>query len=156
MRIAGLADFTDPGNQPGGSTTYADLASYSGDAVTVANNGNGYLTWDTLGSGVELLDRTDPAAPLVLVEGIYAVTANVTVEPITAAGYIVIELHLDHQGQDAVTVMEAFVPNGGWGISVTNTYFVPEGGEVAVRVRNFDGVASRDFTLLEALVQRTS
>lgn len=135
----------------------SNRSSYLGDPVAIPNNGMRSLTWDTLGSGQELLDRTNREWPTVKVAGRYAVTAIVAFEDeAIAVGRFHATLHLDQLHEDAVSEETKSEPtvDGRIVVSLTVTYFVPAGGVISVDVRNFDGALARTFLLREALIQR--
>ncbi len=53
-----------------------EQATYSGAFVTVPDGSGANLTVDNLDSGTDLLDRSDPANPTYLADGVYALTAQ--------------------------------------------------------------------------------
>ena len=143
----------------GGRTTYASRAEYIGNPVAIANDVQGYLTWDTLGDGVELLNRTSLNNPTVLASGIYAVTASASAQAfLTAGGGFKFILHLGFTGEDAVSTSLGGPQNASeFALAAGScSFYVPAGGVLALEVVNRDGVASRSFALLEASVQLLS
>lgn len=134
----------------------ANSASYSGSAVSIpAASSNEFLTWDTLGAGDELFDRSNPTEPEVLQGGIYAVTVSIqSFFDFSTGGGCHITVHLDFRGEDSVC--EATVSGAAVDFNVVtclnNTYYVPTGGVIAATVRNLEP-SSRDYWIREALVQ---
>jgi len=162
LKITGLADGVDPQDaatvaQTGGSAV-TSRAEYGGNSVTIANGATGVITWDTKYLGDDLLDLTDPENPAVIIAGVYIVTVAVaSSEPLTAAGEAQIAFDMDNDGDDPNT-LSTFPGSGAGGMSgsVTIAYYIPAGGTLHLRVKNFDGASSRDFNLTEAVVQRVS
>jgi hypothetical protein len=142
----------------GGSTPVTAREQCWGNAVSIANGGIAAITWDhTLGPNT-LLDRTDPAAPVVVAAGVY--TVGVVVEPgadLTAGGTYAIVLGLDIGGDIAnfwgwSTGQLSDVRN----VTVNGTWYLPAGAELRINCRNHDGAATRSFVLDAAYVQRIS
>lgn len=81
VRIAGLADFIDPDNQPGVVTT-SETVGFGGAAPSDGSTVN--ATWSH-SSGAHLLDYTDPTAPTVIAAGIYLITGDAVMAVAVAA-----------------------------------------------------------------------
>lgn len=126
------------------------MGQYAGSGVTVADGADEQLTWDTLGFGTELLDRTDPANPLFLSNGTYAVTVCViTSAPLTIGGFVNTALVLADAGAIGATTSEH--PEGGGspgGLILTVVGVVADNTvPLALFCHNADGAASRQFRL---------
>lgn len=138
-------------------------AEYNGGTVTVANTAGAYLPLSNLGDGFPLLDFSAPTLPVVVADGVYAVTANFRVDNLSADGWFEAALHLDKDDRDAI--IKCTSPFGTAAreatqtavkCSLSNTFWVPAGGQIVLHVDNWDGAASRDFTYEELIVQRLS
>jgi hypothetical protein len=140
-----------------GALSGASRAAYHGAAVTVADDATDALTWDTLDFGDDLLDRSDPAAPVVLASGIYAVTVETFVDTLTADGAYIARLGLaSNEGWAFFQAASApfSLANAAPAVVVSVTWYVAAGDGILARVTNLDGVAPRDFHLSVATVQQ--
>lgn len=134
---------------PGGGGGSAVQAVYSGTSVSVLNGAADNLTWDTLASGTELLDRTDPANPTFLAAGTYAISVVFTGDALTAAGYAI------GQVSAPVTFGAGYtpVPAATWGAS--GTVIVAEGDTLNASLVNQDGASARNFNIDVAVVVKS-
>lgn len=143
----------------GGSQPVTREQFHAAGSVTIANGANGVLTWAKSTGGTALVDLTDPAAPAIVTAGTYAVAVRVNpAGALTVGGCYVVKLELDANGEDpeidvtsaAASAANFAVPQvGNW-----LTYYIPAGGVIVVTVANLDGVASVDYQLAFAAVQR--
>lgn len=128
----------------------------TGDPVTITDGSSDKLTWDTKDSGTELLDLTDPANPVAVADGIYAVTVEVNAAAITVGGFYTVTLALDTAGDDANVTVSSPPSTAAFGtpiVSVSLTYFIPAGGVLNVTVDSEDGASSVDYNITLASVQ---
>jgi hypothetical protein len=164
VRIGGLLDFTDPGNQPG--STYTPPQQHvlmSGDDVSIDDGQAAFITWDSVqgGTDVGLIDLTGPAGPLVIETGVYVVSVCVDGQSLTTGGSYNLTLKLDAQGGDTTqfdirSSVSAEPTTSDLLTTVTGAYLVTAGDAIQVLVRNNDGVAARNFALNFGAVQRVS
>lgn len=132
--------------EPGGGGSSPVQAIYTGTNVSILNGAAANLTWDTLFSGTELLDRTDPANPTFLAAGTYAATVTVLGDALTASGYALVQVTVVYVlGSQTSEHPELTV-----GESVTS--IVDAGAALAASVDNQDGVAARNFNIALAAV----
>lgn len=120
-------------------------AVYTGASVLIGDGGADSLTWDTLASGTELLDRSAPGNPVFLAAGVYGVTVNVTGDALTAAGFAVARITAP-QSSHAYTQS----PVQGWSVSLVVS--VAAGASLIAQVLNHDGAAARNFHIDSAVV----
>jgi hypothetical protein len=126
-------------------------AAYNGSGVSIANGATGQVTWDSLFSGTELLDRTDPANPLFLSTGTYAITATLgSTFPLTAGGSCVAYLFEQEAG---ATSAAAYTEKPELGITVSVVVVVTDVSQpLQALVENFDGVSARFFLLAAGVI----
>jgi hypothetical protein len=126
-----------------------------GNPVSIADTHNALLTWDESQGPDVLLDLTNPVAPVVIDAGVYAVSTSI-LGSLSPGGTFGGRLRLDATGEQAF-VFETVGPGGiGPYLSLTETWYIPEGGVIEVRVWNEDGTATQDFIIEQANVQRLS
>ncbi len=141
----------------GGVTTREQL--HAAGNVTIANGANGVLTW-AKSTGSDLVDLTDPTAPAIVTAGVYAVGIQVApAGAITTGGSFIAKLELDANGEDPeidVTSAAATAAVNQPRVGNWLTYYIPAAGVIVVTVANLDGVASVDYRLSFASIQRIS
>lgn len=129
-------------------------AQYSGNPLTIANGAQAYLTWDTLASGTELLDRSTPQFPVVLADGVYQLVVQIAASGMTAGGFAFIQAQLTGSpmgGSESDAYFPAqLVPVGISPGSATILVPMLAGDSVGVSVSNLDGAVSRDFYIFDA------
>jgi hypothetical protein len=135
--------------ETGGAVAAAELlrAVYdnSSAASAVAYGVRTALDFGTLGTGDALFDLTDPTAPTIVADGVYAITAvvNFAEAGVTAGSLIIVEMEFDPDGLD-IDACNYFVVNasgGGFYGSVSNTWFLAVGTPISVTARHFDAIA---------------
>lgn len=156
-RLAGLLDFTDPANQPGGGGVQTREV-LNGDNVTIADNASAPLTWNRKLAGDALLDLSTPAAPVVVDAGVYAVFVEVvSASAVTAGGQMQLLLELDQAGAD-VGLGKTSPPSTTGAPQLDDAlgfvWFIPAGGAIVLTVTSKDGAGPVDYALLTANVQR--
>ena len=113
--------------------------------------------WDKDG-GDDLLDLTDPANPVIVTSGTYAICLCMKASgPLTAAGSYEAGLYLDTGGANLGTVQDSAPSTANQsnpGVALSATLYMTAGTVITMYVTNNDGVASRDFSLQSAVVQR--
>ncbi len=125
-------------------------AVYSGNAVSIANAAGGTPTFDSLDSGTELLDRTDPAAPVFLADGTYAFCYTVSCSALTPGGLFTLNAYNGATfDQVAFVALSATLP-----ATVTIVMHAAAGDLLGASLGNQDGVASRDFNLQGAILTK--
>jgi hypothetical protein len=144
--------------QVGGAAAPTARAIYSGGSVSIANDDDGLLTWDSLDAGSALLDIvSDPAAPTVTTAGIYGFTVTATGAGITTGGFYSLRLILDLNGFDAepaVFSSASVATLSSLRVALASTLYMPAAAIIRVQVHNSDGAATRGFTLNTAVIQR--
>jgi hypothetical protein len=123
-------------------------AMYSGSPVSIPDGQGAPLTFDTLDSGTELLDRTNPAAPELLAAGTYAFTGSFYASaPLTAGGHTAFNVSTSSgPTSSADTLHPDFVASA-------SLVFVGEAGDsLLLSLNNIDGAASRDFSMYGAVL----
>lgn len=147
------------GQFPGGGSVPAQ-ETLSGDPVTIVASGNANLTWDTKGSGNDLLDLSTPDAPTVIADGVYAVTIQVNphfTSPLTVGATFQAILSLNSELDVAFTTADsspASVANAQPCVSLTVVSQMTAGDAINAQVTNWDGAASVDYVLSNAIVQK--
>lgn len=141
-----------------GGAPAAVVAQYSGNPLTIANTATASLTWDSLDQGVELLDRSSPAAPLVLADGLYVLSVQISPVALSAGGFATLAATLTNAtlGVEAdTTVAAAQVAAGIAGDTATTVPLALRAGDpVAALVTNGDGALARDFALFAAFLTK--
>jgi hypothetical protein len=131
----------------GGSAAPTTRAIYTPSApgvVDIANDGNAYIPF-TLSDGTALLDLTDPAAPVIVTAGTYAVTVAYVVDAsMTVGGYFTGRLYFGDITLNAESPAASAVSPSPR-LLVPTTYYLPADSVVKARVYNFDGAATRGF-----------
>ncbi len=143
---------TEVASQGSGGSQPAQ-ASYSGNAVEIAYGDSGAPTWDSLDDGDDLLDRTDPANPLVVADGWYTFTVGiVTTAPFTAGGYAIASPPSPTGAEYSVNgVVFGSHGGGAYGLVSVSAFFAA-GTNVTVGVVNDDGAVARSFKIEPAIV----
>jgi hypothetical protein len=141
----------------GGGSVQRELLN--GLEVTIANGAGGDLQWQHV-SGDALLDLTDPALPLVVEEGVYAITVEVLPSAdMTAGGAYQVSFDMDVNNEDAsvtATSPPAVTAILAPATTVGMTYFCAAGAALLVNLGNRDGVQDLNFKIQHAVVQRLS
>jgi hypothetical protein len=143
----------DPG---GGSQPTTHEAFSTGPSNGIADGANEPLGW-VRDTGDVLVDLTDPFFPVIITEGVYAVTVGVSGASLTAGGYFSPELVFDYDG-----AYQAVSPTSPAATAVLTspiaevslTYYLPAGAKLALNAYNFDGTTSRNFSIVQAYIQR--
>jgi len=146
------SDGTDSevGGGRGGSQPVS--AQYSGGQVTIADGGGDFLTWDSLDAGTELLDRSNLGVPLVLADGLYAVTAKgIAFAPLTSGGFVAFVGSVNGSVVSASSAGTSEHPDI-VGFSVTAIAQMLAGDNLLFTVFNHDGAAPVDVALSVAVV----
>lgn len=127
--------------EPGGGSQPVQ-AIYDGNVVTIANNAQGSLTFDSLNSGTPLLDISTPDAPTFLEAGTYAITGGYSASvALTAGGFCVASIN-----SNAAANMTAVHPDLA-GEVLPLTLVAEAGAPCGLTIINKDGVEARDFAL---------
>jgi hypothetical protein len=146
----------------GGSSYTAPItrALYTGNAVTVANGANAYLTLNTKNSGTALLNISVPDTPTVVTAGVYAVTVEFQPQDVlTTGGHYNAHLGLDAGGDNPDVQVDSPVSTAASNapqVCIAVTYYLPAGSEIAVRLWNYDGTASVPYAIGAFVIQRIS
>lgn len=150
--VESFSGFTDLVVPPPPTPPAPVVGRYRGNVVTIADGDTQPLTWDTLDSGADLLDLTNPAAPTAKVAGFYVVAAVVRPNgPMTLGGWY--EAILRQLGTPLVAVTEDSPPGLTQArVTLTVPGLLPQGQPIDLTVTNNDGVAARDFFLLTSSV----
>ncbi len=149
--LIGMLQDLDAEVQEGGGGSQPVQAGYSGDDTAIAYGDAASLTWDTLVSGDDLLDRTDPTTPLVLADGWYAITVLAeSSAALTVGGKALLTVSSDAQPVSAYTWMLS--SNAAAYGSGTLVCFLGAGSNVVAQVFNLDGAVSRNFGIEGAIV----
>lgn len=132
-----------------------------GNPVTVPNTSASLLGMDNKFSGSDLFDFSDPTVPVCAASGVYSISAIVeALTAMTPGGYFQAYLALDNGvgGDNAAVSADGQVTTGDLTPSVTLscTYYVPEGGTIGVQAINEDGVSDRSFRVGVVIIQRIS
>ncbi len=159
----GRAD--DGGGGNGGSQPSAlKRARYFGLPVTCPGDASRvFLTLDTKISGDDILDLSTPSHPVVVEEGVYAVTAvfqqvDGLIE-MTPGAVFQIFLALD-AANDGTDIDQQSPSAGDSGapahplIAASTTFYIPAGGIINVALRNLDVGVSQDFACNEFEIQQ--
>lgn len=125
-------------------------AMYQADAETGTslNNGAfGAVSWGAKASGDDLLDLTDPTAPVVIESGVYAISTTVHPDTgtMTAGGRLDAALILDSNGEGAGADVAGslYAPAGSIGLSMVR--YLPAGAVCVIQGVNLDGVQAIVF-----------
>jgi hypothetical protein len=145
----------------GGSAAPVTRGTFAADVPsTIANGATAYLSWDDVSSGGgPVVDLSSNTTPVVLAAGVYAVAVGVEAEAMTAGGCFTIQLKLDASGEGIVLVTDSRTATAAEPVvfaAIAGTYYIPDAGEIRVRVQNRDGAATRDFGIQTATIQRIS
>jgi hypothetical protein len=154
--VAATAATAKAGGGGGGSQPITHEAFASGPSNGINDGESEPLGW-VRDTGDVLVDLTDPLFPVIVTEGVYAVTVGVTTTNLTAGGYFSTELVFDYDGAyQAVSptspTATAVLTNPT--VVVSLTYYLPAGAKLALNAYNFDGVATRNFQIVQAYIQR--
>ncbi len=136
----------------GGGGSMPVQAFYAGNTVSIANNAGANLTWDTLSSGTDLLDRSTLDAPALLADGTYALTAEVTADALTANGWAALFFATGNLGG---LTGDSIQSNGPFA-TVSITFIAVAGDTLLLTVDNVDGVATRNFSIVAATLVKTA
>jgi hypothetical protein len=138
----------------GGGSQPITREQLTGAATTITNGGDASLEWGNKTAGDDLLDVTDPFAPVVLAAGVYAFSAQVSVDQLTPGGNFraSVTVNGDVSGNG---IAEGLFSLAGNCAQLSLTCYCAEDAPIAVRVVNNDGVTSRDFSVV-IFVQRIS
>lgn len=142
----------------GSSSAVQTHGYYSGPSTSVPNFSSADLPLGSFHTGDDLLDVTDPGAPVVIDAGVYAITA--LTQPsvdMTAGGIYTLSMEFDSDGDDQSF---ALTLEGTAGLPrppalLAFTYYIPAGGLLRFQAVNLDGVQSISFALA-IYVQRIS
>lgn len=138
------------------SANDTDFELFNGGFVSIGNGVDAPLTWTNPDQN-ELLDLTTPTLPTVLESGTYAFSVSVSSGAVTVGGYFQLTLQLDSTGlsTNLYTDSRASVAaDQNPTAAIAGTCYLNAGEGVAVRVRNKDGVASRNFNISTAIAQK--
>lgn len=149
------------GGGGGGSQPITERAVWGGNnVVAIADGDIGFLPWNVQTVGTEpspWLDTTIATEPSILEAGDYVVAVTVGANVMTAGGGFIIGLFLDSESGESTTNFQTVREVGGAAYgTVTVPYYLPVGAQLLVRVENHDGAASRDFLIVEAVLQKMS
>ncbi len=147
------------GGGGGGLDPATNWLQLSGAPVTFTDNDGGLLPFGSYGDGnAGLLDLTDPLNPVVMEDGVYAVTAVVRCEGVMAPdGLTRVALLLDRNGKaasayftltgnDAADAQMSFV-------TPSNTVYIPAGGIIQVTI-SVGGGGAGDYRVADVTIQR--
>ncbi len=124
----------------------------SGNAVTVAAGNSGNITWNTSNGPSSLLDVTNPATPVIVTTGVYAVAISVYPDALPTPGSCRLRLLLDLNGED----VEVATDFAGYNASLACAYYLPAGAVIVADAANGELATSHTFTLQVGSVQRLS
>lgn len=131
---------------------YGSAVSCPGDSTRV------YLNLETKIAGDAVLNLTDTSHPVVILEGIYAVTAVFDgLASFTAGtnfGYF-LELDAANSGTDIdqkTPPATAAAPSPL--VATSQTFYIPAGGTIAISVKNNDVGHARDIACDEFMIQQ--
>lgn len=140
----------------GGSVTSREQLDSNG--VSIPPGETAALTWDTKISGDDLLDLTDPAAPVFVASGVYAISGWIDPDSSLTAGDQYNAQLILNEADEAVT-WSGSNPSLGAGsaplLSFAGTYYFAQGTGPVVNVQNNDSVKTIPF-YVRATVQRLS
>lgn len=131
---------------------------YLPGGLSIGSGSVGQFDWDTL-VGPEVLDRTDPANPVMIADGTYAISMWIDsdaypVDP-TTPGYV--EFSIAYPAAGPVYAFATQVPAnpgffGGADATISVTRFIPAGATLAIKARHGSSSAV-DFNLQGVHVQ---
>ena len=146
----------------GGALPVTARAQYSTTTPrSVSNGASTDLDWDLVDATTPLLDVTDPQVPLVVADGLYAITATVLpTDDMTVGGYFEVDingydtLQLNPEVIQDSRAATAAAPRPKAAVSLT--YWLRAGDPLYMTVINYDGSATRHFVIDFAFVQKLS
>lgn len=146
------------GDTPPPSSVSRSVYTYEGGPLSCNNGSFRTLNVDTLVSGDELLDISNPGQPVILESGLYHIEAELSTSAVlTSGGYVLAYLQDESGDQVRQTSSHVDITNG-LAVSVDATFDldVEDNSYFVIGVGNFDGTTARSFIFNRLAVTKLS
>lgn len=124
---------------------------FFGMGVAVQSSTPTLLTWDNA-AGTEIVDLSDLTQPVVLEDGVYAVSCYI-VGQLSNGEQLEVTLTLDPDGASPFVIATAVATNPVTSpkVPLAMTYFIPAGGKITVSVNGNAGTYSLDSAVVQKI-----